>query len=133
MSARGVNKSFGHKGRNYSLFKYKGGVNCYHRWERRIYKKKMKKNGEPYGGSFNKGLATFPKEKTSVIFGLRHLPAGGNKYLSISLDQARLYDRELKAEEVSAAFSGNILFVSDQDIRVAMNDAQNTSGCPNVV
>ena len=42
MSARGVNKSFGHKGRNYSLFKYKGGVNCYHRWERRIYKKKIK-------------------------------------------------------------------------------------------
>jgi hypothetical protein len=83
------------------------------------------RNGQPYGGSFNKGLATFPKEKTSVIFGLRHLPAGGNRYLSISLDQARLYDRELKAEEVSAAFSGNNLFVSDQNIRVAMSDAQN--------
>ncbi len=55
MSARGVNKSFGHKGRNYSLFKYKGGVNCYHRWERRIYKKKMKKNGEPYGGDALRG------------------------------------------------------------------------------
>ena len=55
MSARGVNKSFGHKGRNYSLFKYKGGVNCYHRWERRIYKKKIKKNGEPYGGDALRG------------------------------------------------------------------------------
>jgi hypothetical protein len=55
MSARGVNKSFGHKGRNYSLFKYKGGVNCYHRWERRIYKKKLKKNGEPYGGDALRG------------------------------------------------------------------------------
>lgn len=55
MSARGVNKSFGHKGRNYSLFKYKGGVNCYHRWERRIYKKKMKQNGEPYGGDALRG------------------------------------------------------------------------------
>jgi len=55
MSARGVNKSFGHKGRNYSLFKYKGGVNCYHRWERRIYKKKLKKNGEPYGGNALRG------------------------------------------------------------------------------
>ncbi|MAI73625.1 MAG: hypothetical protein CMM01_22370 [Rhodopirellula sp.] len=83
------------------------------------------RNGQPYGGPFNKGLATFPKEKTSVIFGLRHLPAGGNKYLSISIDQARLYDRELKPEEVLAAFSGNNLFVSDQDIRVAMSDAQN--------
>ena len=55
MSARGVNKKFGHKGRNYSLFKYKGGVNCYHRWERRIYKKKLKKNGEPYGGDALRG------------------------------------------------------------------------------
>jgi len=55
MSARGVNKSFGHKGRNYSLFKWKGGVNCYHRWERRIYKKKLNKNGEPYGGDALRG------------------------------------------------------------------------------
>jgi hypothetical protein len=55
MSARGVNKSFGHKGRNYSIFKYKGGVNCYHRFERRIYKKKLKKNGEPYGGDALRG------------------------------------------------------------------------------
>ena len=55
MSARGVNKKFGHKGRNYSLFKYKGGVNCYHRWERRIYKKKLKKKGEPYGGDALRG------------------------------------------------------------------------------
>ncbi len=50
LSAKGVNKSHGHKGRNYSIFKYKGGVNCHHRWERRIYKKKLTKDGEPYGG-----------------------------------------------------------------------------------
>ena len=55
MSARGVNKSFGHKGRNYSLFMWKGGVNCYHRWERRIYKKKLKQDGEPYGGDALRG------------------------------------------------------------------------------
>jgi len=50
MSFNGVNNKFGHNGQNYSLFKYKGGVNCYHRWERRIYKKKLKANGEPYAG-----------------------------------------------------------------------------------
>ena len=55
MSAKGVNKKFGHKGRNYSIFKWKGGVNCYHRWERRIYKKKLKKDGEPYGGDALRG------------------------------------------------------------------------------
>lgn len=41
MSFRGVNKQLGHKGRNYSLFKYKGGKNCHHYWEMRVYKKKV--------------------------------------------------------------------------------------------
>lgn len=41
MSFRGVNNELGHKGRNYSLFKYKGGKNCHHFWERRVYKKKQ--------------------------------------------------------------------------------------------
>jgi len=40
MSFRGVNKELGHKGRNYSLFKFKGGKNCHHFWEKRVYKKK---------------------------------------------------------------------------------------------
>ena len=42
MSFRGVNNELGHKGRNYSLFKYKGGKNCHHYWEKRIYKKKTR-------------------------------------------------------------------------------------------
>ena len=41
MSFRGVNKELGHKGRNYSLFKFKGGKNCHHFWEKRVYKKKI--------------------------------------------------------------------------------------------
>jgi hypothetical protein len=40
MSFRGINKKLGHKKRNYSLFKFKGGKNCHHYWERRVYKKK---------------------------------------------------------------------------------------------
>lgn len=51
MSARGVNKEQGHKGQNYSLFKWQGGVNCFHRWERRIYKKRLKKDGTEWGGN----------------------------------------------------------------------------------
>jgi len=38
------------KGQQYDVFLYKGGVNCYHRWERRIYRKKLKKDGEVWGG-----------------------------------------------------------------------------------
>ena len=41
-SFQGVNKSFGHKGNSYSLFKYKGGVNCGHFWNENLYRLKSK-------------------------------------------------------------------------------------------
>ena len=40
MSFRGVNKDLGHNKQNYSLLKFKGGKNCHHFWELRVYKKK---------------------------------------------------------------------------------------------
>ena len=43
MSFRGLNKELGHKKRRYSLFKFKGGKNCKHYWELRVYKKKVGK------------------------------------------------------------------------------------------
>ena len=46
MSFRGVNRKLGHNGRNYSLFKYKGGKNCKHYWELRVYKKKVSDDAE---------------------------------------------------------------------------------------
>jgi hypothetical protein len=39
MSFRGVNSELGHNRQNYSLFKFKGGKNCHHFWELRVYKK----------------------------------------------------------------------------------------------
>ena len=41
MSFKGINKELGHKGQNYSLFKYKGGVNCQHKFMLNVYKKKV--------------------------------------------------------------------------------------------
>lgn len=41
-SRAGVNKSFGHKGRAYDLFKYKGGVNCGHFFSEVLYRLKSK-------------------------------------------------------------------------------------------
>ncbi len=51
MQKDGVNIEFGHNKKAYSIWLYAGGVNCYHRWERRIYKKKTQKNGNLYGGN----------------------------------------------------------------------------------
>ncbi len=39
MSFRGVNRELGHNKQNYSLLKFKGGKNCHHYWEMRVYKK----------------------------------------------------------------------------------------------
>ena len=84
------------------------------------------RNGKPYGKHFNRGRATFPKNRTSIIFGLRHLPAGGNKYLSVSIDKARLYNRALTAEEVAASASGKNLFITEADMLKAMSPEQKT-------
>jgi len=43
MSFRGVNKELGHNKQNYSLMKFKGGKNCHHFWELRVYKLKVAK------------------------------------------------------------------------------------------
>ncbi len=37
MEAQGINKSHGHNGEPYSIWLYKGGVSCNHKWERRTY------------------------------------------------------------------------------------------------
>ena len=85
---------------------------------------RLYRNGVKYGEPFRKGQATFPKEKSSVIFGLRHLPPGGNKYLSVSIDKARLYDRALSAEEVAASAAADGSFIPRQEAVAAMTDEQ---------
>ncbi|MFP6666916.1 MAG: DUF1588 domain-containing protein [Pirellulales bacterium] len=82
------------------------------------------RDGKPYGKPFRKGAATFPKNQTSVIFGLRHLPPGGNKFLNVSVDKARLYNRALNADEVAASASGNNLYVSDKEVLAALTPEQ---------
>lgn len=85
------------------------------------------RNGQPYGKPYRKGAATFPREQTSVLFGLRHLPPGGNKFLVVSIDQARLYDRALTAAEVTASASGHSLFITDQELAAALTSEQKAS------
>jgi len=69
MSAKGVNKEHGHNGRNYSIWKYKGGVNCHDVWERVIFKKQTQEDGKPMIGN---PLQNVDKVKTAP--GLEPLP-----------------------------------------------------------
>ncbi|MFM2095100.1 MAG: hypothetical protein RIS70_2224 [Planctomycetota bacterium] len=82
------------------------------------------RDGKPYGQPFNKGGALFPREQTSVLFGLRHLPPGGNKFLTVTIDRARLYDRALTAEEVAASASGMSFVITDRELREALTVTQ---------
>jgi hypothetical protein len=82
------------------------------------------RNGKPYGKPYRKGSATFPKDRTSVIFGLRHLPPAGNKFLSVSVDKARLYNRALTAAEVSASHRGDNLYISQNELVQALTSEQ---------
>lgn len=70
-SFRGVNNEQGHNRQNYSLFKYKGGVNCGHFFNELLYRRKTKTNGEPYE---DKALSS--SEKVSSIPGYKPKPSG---------------------------------------------------------
>jgi hypothetical protein len=85
------------------------------------------RNGELYGKPYKKPLATFPKGKSSVIFGLRHVPKGGNKHLAVTIDKARLYDRALNEKEVEEAARGNQLFVSNKELLATLSPEQRKS------
>ena len=41
-SFQGINNNFGHKGENYSLFRFKGGIYCGHYWQEELYRMKSK-------------------------------------------------------------------------------------------
>ena len=56
MEADGVNRVLGHGQQPYSIWKHKGGVNCTHVWERRIYVKREKLDGSAWGGGAMNGV-----------------------------------------------------------------------------
>jgi len=61
------------------------------------------RDGVPYGAPYRTSAPVeFPAGTTVVSFGLRHLPAGGNRLLSGRVIRATLHDRALPAEEVAA-------------------------------
>jgi len=60
MGDEGVNGQFAPSGKsNYSIWKYKGGVNCHHQWYRLTYMRKRMENG--------KFIPLTPEEKAATI------------------------------------------------------------------
>ncbi|MCE2805883.1 MAG: DUF1588 domain-containing protein, partial [Gemmataceae bacterium] len=84
---------------------------------------RLYRNGQPYGKPFRKGSASFPKDKSFVLLGLRHLPAGGNRHLSVRIDKARLYDRALSPEEVATASGEGGFSLPDEALATLVSKA----------
>ena len=77
MSFKGVNRKLGHKGQNYSLFKYKGGKNCKHFWELRVYKKKVSDDAEVSVNQAAKDGFVEPNNPSEVSVKPADMPNGG--------------------------------------------------------
>jgi hypothetical protein len=82
------------------------------------------RNGQPYGKSYKTGRSTFPKNKSVLSFGVRHLPANPSRMLHAQIREARFYDRALKPDEVMAAFGGLSDYVSEKELIASLSPGQ---------
>jgi hypothetical protein len=81
------------------------------------------RDGKPYGKPYgSNGPLEFEAGNTTVAFGVRHLPAGGNRMLAGSILQARLYDRALTPDEVHVTSGLDPHFVSEAEILAVLTD-----------
>lgn len=81
------------------------------------------RNGLVYGKSYkSSGPVSFKANESQIIFGLRHSPPGGNRFLTGTVDRARLYDRALSPVEVAASAGTTSDYVSESEIVAALTD-----------
>jgi hypothetical protein len=79
-SREGVNKQFGHKGRKYDLFKYKGGVYCTHAFAAVLYRLKANtelKEGQPLEDY--KKVSSIPKTYEPKPRGIKESKEAANR------------------------------------------------------
>ena len=80
------------------------------------------RNGRRYGTAYTApSLATYEAGKSQVLFGLRHSPPGGDRFLAAAIDRAALYDRALTPEEVAALAGVTSDIVTDEQILACLS------------
>lgn len=83
------------------------------------------RDGKPYGKPYRSGgIQPFQAGQTIVSFGLRHLPAGGNRMLNARIVRAQLYDKALSADEIAASARQAPFFVSERQVIAELNAEQ---------
>lgn len=82
------------------------------------------RNGQSYGKPYHRPGLMFPGDQSFILFGLRHLPPGGNRFLHVRIDKARLFDRALTTEEVRLSFEGRTRDYSDAELTAMLGEEQ---------
>ncbi|WDI41593.1 DUF1553 domain-containing protein [Bremerella sp. P1] len=83
------------------------------------------RDGQPYGHSMRKSqLQSYSEGEAEVLFGLRHKPAGGNRYLTGRIHRAALYDRALSPQEIAASAGNAAEYVSEEHLTAALTKAE---------
>lgn len=82
------------------------------------------RDGQPYGQPYkSNGPHEFRAGEAIVGFGVRHLPAGGNRMLSGRILRAQLYDRALSAAEIQATAQAAPVFVPESQVLAALSES----------
>jgi hypothetical protein len=86
------------------------------------------RNGAPYAPPYapsgpDAALRTYPARDSRVLLGLRHTGAG-NGFLTGSIEEARLYDRALSAQEVAESFRTGVSRVAPEELERALTVEQ---------
>ncbi|MCP4786726.1 MAG: DUF1553 domain-containing protein [Fuerstiella sp.] len=80
------------------------------------------RNGLPYGKPYkSSGPFEFKAGEAVVSFGIRHLPAGGNRMLAGRVMRAQIYDRALSAPEIAATSGVAPTFIPESRVLAALS------------
>ncbi|QDV22998.1 DUF1553 domain-containing protein [Aureliella helgolandensis] len=82
------------------------------------------RNGEPYGQPYmSDGPTRFEAGDAVVSFGVRHLPASGNRLLSGAILGANLYDQALSETQIAYTSLAGPWIVTDRQVRQALSES----------
>ncbi|MGC4042376.1 MAG: DUF1553 domain-containing protein [Armatimonas sp.] len=82
------------------------------------------RNGVPYGESYaTEGPLKFTAGNAKLLLGMRHT-GGGNAFLTGELEEARVYDRALSAEEVAASYAAGVAALDEKTIEAALTEPE---------
>jgi hypothetical protein len=83
------------------------------------------RDGAPYGKPYkSEGPIEFRAGNAVIGFGIRHLPAGGNRMLNGRILRAELFDRALSPEEVEASYRSAPYAISERQILARLSEEE---------